>query len=129
MVDQTFNARRSQFRRLGLTPNECKFARARSAGWNDVVRGEGYRDAYDTKYSRLQQMAYERGRQQASLAKGVTIAAAVALGDKPKPLTIWKKTETLPVVLRRSVSEQAARNIEEETREAWTTRPDKRKKP
>lgn len=120
------NVHRVNFRRIGLTPNECKFAKSRAAGWNDVMRGVGFRGRYE-KWSKLRQMAYERGRFQATLAKSYAAFAAVALGGQPKPLTLWKNNETLHPVLRRTLTEVAAQKVEVETMVAMSPK-DRRKR-
>jgi len=104
------NAAEGRFPRLGLTPAECKFARARARGWNDVRAGLGFRDAYDT-WGRKQQFAYERGRFQATLAKRF-------LRDGLKTIAIWRRDETLWGPLDRSCGHDMARAIELDTRVA-----------
>lgn len=108
---EPLNSREAQFARIGLVPAECKYARARAGGWNDVVRGTGFRDAYET-WPRLMQMAYERGRQQATLTQAVAT----------RPLTIWRNDETLWGPLGRAVPHRVGARIELETRVARTHR-------
>jgi hypothetical protein len=105
------NSREAQFARIGVTPAQCRYARARAGGWNDIVRETGFRAAYET-WPRLMQMAYERGRQQAT----ITQAAST------RPLTIWRNDETLWGPLDRAVSRRVGARIEQETRIARTHR-------
>ena len=105
------NSREVGFRRIGVTPAQCQYARARAGGWNDIVRGTGFRAAYEV-WPRLMQMAYERGRQQAT----ITQAAST------RPLTIWRNDELLWAPLERAVGRLVAYEIELETRVARTHR-------
>lgn len=98
-----FNGRRGQLRMVPLTPVEDKLARAQARGWNDVRDGKGFRDDYDL-WSRKEQWAYERGRQQATLAKAA----------RRRPLTIWNRHETVWEPLQRAVSTARAVSILEE---------------
>ena len=105
------NSREVGFRRIGVTPTECRYARARAGGWNDIVREAGFRAAYEV-WPRLMQLAYERGRHQATLAKAATA----------RPLTLWRNDELLWHPLERAVGRRVAFEIELETRVARTHR-------
>lgn len=105
------NSREVGFRRIGVTPTECRYARARAGGWNDIVREAGFRPAYEV-WPRLMQLAYERGRMQATLAKAASTRA----------LTLWRNDELLWDPLERAVGRRAAERIELETRVARTHR-------
>lgn len=105
------NSREVGFRRIGVTPSECRYARARAGGWNDIVREAGFRAAYEV-WPRLMQLAYERGRMQATLAKAASTHA----------LTLWRNDELLWGPLVRAVGHRAADRIELETRVARTHR-------
>jgi hypothetical protein len=99
------NGRRGQLRMVQLRPVDDKYARAQARGWNDVVAGNGFRDDYDG-WKRKVQWAYERGRQQATLAK-------LHL-HRGGAMTVWKRTEVLNDPLFRAVSVVRAHTIIEE---------------
>lgn len=98
------------FARIGLTPRECKYARARARGWNDVRDGKGFRPEYD-RWDRKRQYAYERGRFQATIALQSLISGR-------QRLSVWKRDETLWGPLTRSCGPLRASKIELETRVA-----------
>lgn len=99
-----------EFARIGITPRECLFARARARGWNDVRDGKGFRPEYDS-WGRKQQYAYERGRFQATMALQSLISGR-------RTLSVWKRDETLWGPLIRSCGQMRAYQIELETRVA-----------
>lgn len=111
MTDVTINGGGTgSFARIGLTPRECKFARARARGWNDVRDGKGFRSDYDG-WDRKRQYAYERGRFQAALALQSLVSGR-------QTLSVWKRDETLWGPLTRSCGPVRASQIELETRVA-----------
>ncbi len=104
-IKPAFNAKAGRLRQVSLPASEDRLANAQSMGWNDVVRGEGFRDAYDG-WKRKRQWAYERGRTQATLAK-------VAGGT----LTLWKRDENLWGPLNRALPMAKARRVVEEAQQ------------
>lgn len=104
------------FVRMAQLPKNSRFARARMRGWNDVVNDKGYRDSYDDWPSRYKktgkkmQLAYERGRAEAWMAKAASRVTTHAT------LSEWKKNELIEGPMFRAVGPQIGANIIETAR-------------
>lgn len=95
------------FVKLAQIPNESRVARARMRGWNDVAKGKPYRDSYD-EWKKPSQLAYERGRQEATLALRVSV---------PKgKLSFWAMSELIQGPMYRSCGAMHGERIIEEMR-------------
>ena len=84
-----------KFVRLAQLPRNSRLARARMRGWNDVVKGRGYRESYD-RWKKAAQLAYERGRQEAACAKVVAFAQGRVLDE-------WRRDELVQGPMYRAV--------------------------
>ena len=117
MMTLPSNASAGAFARIGLTPAECEFARARQRGWNDWRNAKPFRRSYDL-WKRRKQYAYERGRLQAATASAVATSK----------LTRWHDNELLLPVLQRSMPWHVAMAVYEETKVARKARDKKKRK-
>lgn len=97
-----------QFVRLAQLPRNSRLARARMRGWNDVVKGRGYRESYD-RWKKAAQLAYERGRQEAAVAKVAAFAQGRALDE-------WQRDELIQGPMYRAVGAIRGNQIIDEMR-------------
>lgn len=108
-LDKGKNNAPGVFVRLAQLPKESRLARARMRGWNDVVKGRGYRESYD-RWKKAAQLAYERGRQEAACAKTVALAAGHVLDE-------WKRNELIQGPMYRAVGAMRGNQIIDEMRQ------------
>lgn len=109
VADHALNAKPGAFVRLAQLPKDDRLARARMRGFNDVVKGRGFRDSYD-RWKKAAQLAYERGRMEASLGK----VEALRHG---KVLDTWAMGERIQGPMYRACGPQMGEAIIQQMRE------------
>lgn len=96
------------FVKLAQLPKDSRLARARMRGWNDVLKGKGFRESYDL-WKKAAQLAYERGRNEATLARA---AFVVGRGE----LTEWQMGELVQGPMYRAVGAARGEKIIDDMR-------------
>lgn len=102
------NTAPGSFVKIARVPKDSRLARARMRGWNDVINGLGFRESYDL-WKKAAQLAYERGRNEATLARRSFV---IGKGE----LSHWTLNELVQGPMFRAVGPKMGERIIEECR-------------